>query len=152
MKEHQYEIVVRWTGNLGEGTSSYRSYSRDHVLEVAGKKRLFCSSDPMFRGDRSKHNPEELFIYALSSCHMLWYLHFCADQGIEVVEYQDQPLGMMVLGGAKERFKEVILKPRIVLKNLEQIELAKSLHEQAHEHCFIANSVNCEIRIEPEIT
>lgn len=152
MGEHIYNIKVVWTGNKGEGTKDYRAYDRSHSIIVDGKQDLLCSSDPAFRGDRTKCNPDELLLASLSSCHMLWYLHLCADKGIIVTSYQDQPIGKMriELSGAGY-FEEAILNPFITVTNPKHINLAQSLHSIAHEKCFIANSVNFPIEIKPLI-
>src|SRR5579871_3952493 len=96
MKQHHYSIELRWTGNLGNGTKTYKTYSRNHEILSPGKPVLPGSSDPVFRGDSSRYNPEELLVASLSSCHMLWFLHLCADNGIVVTDYQDSPSGTMV--------------------------------------------------------
>jgi len=143
MKEHHYKLKITWTGNLGTGTSKYDAYSRDHIISAKGKEDLLGSSDPAFRGDASKYNPEEMLLSALSTCHMLWYFHFCADNGIIVTDYVDDAEGIMEeakTGGGK--FREVILKPTITITNSDKAELAIKLHEEANKKCFIANSVN----------
>ena len=152
-KEHRYVVNVRWTGNLGAGTSSYRSYKRDHEISAAEKSPIAASSDPSFRGDKLRYNPEELLVAALSSCHMLSYLHLCADAGIVVTEYEDEARGQMVetkdTGG---HFTQVTLYPRVKITSGDHAQLALQLHEKAHHLCFIANSVNfpvlCEASIE----
>jgi organic hydroperoxide reductase OsmC/OhrA len=148
-KEHQYKIQLRWTGNLGKGTSNYRSYSRDHEIKVEGKPIILGSSDPAFRGDPQRYNPEEQLVAALSSCHMLWYLHLCAEAGIVVVAYSDSATGTMIEtpdGGG--RFAEVTLHPEVSIQEEEKSALAYILHSRAHELCFIANSVNFPVRCE----
>jgi organic hydroperoxide reductase OsmC/OhrA len=152
MKEHRYEISMTWTGNLGEGTSQYRAYSRNHAIESPGKPAIPGSSDPAFRGDASRYSPEELLVAALSACHMLWYLHLCADSKIIVTSYSDTPVGFMVEtadGGG--RFKNVVLRPRVTLKRGSDLDLARRLHDRAHGLCFIANSVNCPVDHEAHI-
>ncbi len=151
VKEHSYLINVYWTGNLGSGTSSYTAYKRDHRLAAQGKPAIPGSSDPSFRGDPTRYNPEELLVGAISACHMLWYLHLCAVAGIVVTEYEDEAAGKMLEsedGGG--RFTEVILKPRVAVKSGADLNRCNELHETAHRHCFIANSVNFSIRCEPE--
>ena len=91
-KEHHYTTQLMWTGNTGEGTANYRSYGRDHVLSAAGKPEIPGSSDPSFRGNPQRYNPEELLVSSLSSCHMLWYLHLCAVNGVVVVDYKDEAI------------------------------------------------------------
>lgn len=152
-KSHIYQLTVTWTGNQGTGTSGYRAYSRDHVIEAVGKPIIPGSSDPSFRGDPSRYNPEEQFLASLSSCHMLWYLHLCSDAKITVVSYKDQAEGKMeetANGGG--RFTAVVLKPRIQILETERLEEAHHLHERANALCFIANSVNFPVRHEAEIS
>lgn len=151
-KDHHYEVEVKWTGNAGDGTRTYNGYERSHEIKVNNKPSLSCSSDPAFRGDRSKYNPEELLLASISSCHMLWYLHLCADAGIVVTEYTDHATGTLSLhanGGG--RFTAVILHPRAKVKAADMIEKAMALHEKANQMCFIANSLNFEIIHQPEV-
>lgn len=151
-REHSYAVQVRWTGNLGQGTAGYRAYSRDHEISVPGKPTILGSSDPVFRGDGTRHNPEDLLVSALSACHMLVYLHLCADSGITVVEYTDQAVGTMVEtpdGGG--HFQEVVLRPVVSITADGDATLAERLHERAHDLCFIGRSVNFPVRCEPKI-
>jgi organic hydroperoxide reductase OsmC/OhrA len=146
-REHKYSISVRWTGNTGKGTSDYRSYQRDHEINVLGKPPILGSADPKFRGNPLRYNPEELLVAALSSCHMLWYLHLCADAGIVVVSYEDQAEGTMEESSeGSGRFVRVTLRPHVRVKG--SVEQATALHQRAHELCFIANSVNFPIQHE----
>lgn len=150
-KEHRYTTKVVWTGNQGSGTSTYTSYNRNHTLSIDHKADLLCSADTPFRGDGTKHNPEDMLVYALSSCHMLWFLHFCADNGIVVVDYTDQAEGIMIeKEGGGGHFKTVILHPKVTITDQNQIELANSLHDKAHEKCFIANSCNFPVQHQAE--
>lgn len=148
--QHNYNVTVTWTGNKGKGTTDYRSYERSHSVRIEGKEEILCSSDPAFRGDKSKHNPEELFLSSISSCHMLWYLHLCADQGIVVVDYADNATGIMQEtedGGG--HFTEVVLHPVVTVKDTSMIDLANALHTKANQFCFIANSCNFPIHHKP---
>ena len=151
-KQHSYSINVEWTGNLGQGTGSYRSYSRDHLISAAGKPDLLGSSDPAFRGDASRHNPEDLLVASLSSCHMLWYLHLCAQAKIIVLAYRDAAVGTMVEdAGGGGRFSAALLRPVATVAAGSDAARATALHEEAHRLCFIANSVNFPVRIEPTV-
>lgn len=152
MKEHLYQVALTWTGNKGLGTSNYRAYDRAYEIEVTGKPIITGSSDPAFRGDRTKYNPEELFVAAISSCHLLWYLHLCADAGIVVVSYRDRAWGKMCEQDPGGRFTEVILKPEVVISANSDPQKAEQLHHKAHEHCFIANSVNFPITCQPLVS
>jgi organic hydroperoxide reductase OsmC/OhrA len=147
-REHNYRVNVIWTGNTGSGTSGYQAYKRDHEISVVGKPPIPGSSDPKFRGDAARYNPEELLVAALSTCHMLWYLHLCADAGIVVESYEDRAEGTMketTEGGG--RFVSVKLRPHV--RVIGSIEQAEALHQRAHELCFIANSVNFPVEHEP---
>ncbi|MBE9075972.1 OsmC family protein [Romeria aff. gracilis LEGE 07310] len=149
-KAHRYSVQVVWTGNTGQGTASYRDYARSHEIRIEGKPVITGSADPAFRGDKTKHNPEELLVASLSSCHMLWYLHLCAEASVIVVDYQDQAVGTMVeVDSGSGRFSEVILRPAVTVSSGSEQIKAERLHEQAHHLCFIANSVNFPVRCEP---
>jgi organic hydroperoxide reductase OsmC/OhrA len=146
MKTHHYSLTVNWTGNKGEGTNGYKSYERSHEIIIEGKEIIKGSSDHAFLGDKTRHNPEELLLASISSCHMLWYLHLCSDAGIIVTNYIDNAKGIMeetADGGGK--FTSVILYPIITLKDISQKEMANELHEKANELCFIANSLNFKV-------
>lgn len=152
MKQHAYEVAVTWTGNSGEGTKTYRGYRRDHVIEVKGKPELLGSSDPAFRGDPSRYNPEELLVASLSACHMLWYLHVCSANKISVMEYRDSASGLMEeRADGSAAFTHVQLKPRVTITADGDQAKALSLHEEAHRLCFIANSVNFPVDVAAEI-
>ncbi|WP_020670100.1 OsmC family protein [Amycolatopsis nigrescens] len=141
-KQHQYELSVEWTGNRGTGTSGYRDFDRAHEIRAEGKPAIAASSDPALRGDRTRWNPEELLVAALSECHMLWYLHLAASAGIVVTGYLDEPVGTMVMTGQSGQFTEVVLRPKITLADPAEAEKADALHTDAHANCFIARSVN----------
>jgi organic hydroperoxide reductase OsmC/OhrA len=149
-KEHHYEATVQWTGNTGTGTQDYKSYERSHTISVKGKPAIAGSSDAVFRGDKTKHNPEDLMVSALSGCHMLWYLHFCAVNGVVVTEYVDKATSTMVehADGSGE-FTNITLHPEIKVKDQSMVAKAHELHENAHHSCFIARSVNFEVQIQP---
>ncbi len=151
-REHGYAVTVRWTGNLGSGTSAYRAYSRNHVIEAAGKPALTGSSDPAFRGDPACYSPEDLLVASLAACHMLWYLHLCADAGVVVTHYEDHAAGTMQEtsdGGGS--FTEVVLRPQVMVAPGSDVALATRLHEEAHRKCFIANSVKFPVGCEAVI-
>jgi organic hydroperoxide reductase OsmC/OhrA len=150
--EHSYEVRVTWTGDLGTGTSGYRGYARAHEIEAAGKPPIPGSSDPAFRGDPARYNPEELLVASLSTCHMLWFLHLAAEAGVVVTGYRDDAGGTMLEtpdGGG--RFTEVVLRPAVTVRGDADPAAADALHHRAHELCFIARSVNFPVRCEPTI-
>jgi organic hydroperoxide reductase OsmC/OhrA len=147
MKEHIYHTNLQWTGNTGNGTASYRGYERAYLISAEGKPAFQGSSDPSFRGDKTKYNPEELFLASLSSCHMLWFLHFCSEASVIVLEYADTATGKMSeMDDGNGKFSEVILKPFVKVKETWMIEKTASLHEKANRFCFIANSCNFPVK------
>ena len=153
MKTHTYEIKVAWTGNEGKGTLNYKSYNRNHSISANGKyDDILGSSDPSFLGDKSRYNPEDLFLSSLSSCHMLWYLHLCSVHKIIVTDYVDNATAVMEeTKNGSGRFKEVVLNPVVTIKNKELTEKANALHTEANKMCFIANSCNFEIGHNPKV-
>jgi len=151
-KKHQYQATIEWTGNLGTGTDHYRNYERSHVIKIRDKEPIQGSSDPAFRGDLTKYNPEELLVSSLSACHMLWYLHLCSETGVHVISYVDYAEGTMEeTSNGGGRFSEVILAPQVTVASPEMLEKAKLLHTKANEFCFIANSVNFPVKHSPAI-
>lgn len=152
MKQHTYNVQISWTGNDGEGTKTYKGYRRDHSIKSEGKPEIPGSSDPAFRGDRSRYNPEELLVASLSSCHMLWYLHLCSMNRIVVLEYRDGASGIMEENAdGSGQFANVTLKPMIKVAKGSDCSRARSLHEEAHRLCFIARSVNFPVNVSPQI-
>lgn len=147
---HQYTATIKWKGNKGTGTDNYRNYERSHEIFIDNKIAIAGSSDPAFRGDGTKHNPEDLLIASLASCHMLWYLHVCVEAGVIVTNYIDHATGTMTEtpnGGG--RFTGVILNPIVTVTEEHMIVKANKLHKKANELCFIANSVNFPVRHNP---
>jgi organic hydroperoxide reductase OsmC/OhrA len=152
-RTHRYEVTTTWTGNRGTGTSGYRDYGRDHDVAADGRPTISGSSDPTFRGDKTRWNPELELLAALSQCHMLSYLHVCTTAGVVVTAYEDTPYGTMaetVDGGGY--FTEVVLRPRVTVADASMAEKAQHLHEEASEKCFIAGSVNFPVRHDPSAT
>jgi organic hydroperoxide reductase OsmC/OhrA len=147
---HHYSLVIQWTGNKGNGTLDYRSYERSHTIAAPRKSPIEGSSDPAFRGDVTMYSPEDLFVASLSACHMLWYLHLCAEAGVIVTAYVDNARGTMVeTAGRGGRFTEVTLFPEVTLAQPEMLEKATQLHKKANELCFIANSCNFPVHHRP---
>jgi organic hydroperoxide reductase OsmC/OhrA len=153
-REHIYNVIIDWTGNRGTGTSSYKAYGRDHTISSGTKPPILGSSDPAFIGDASRWNPEDLMVASASACHKLWYLHLCAQAGITVLSYQDHAHGAMTEGSAlvKGQFTKITLRPQITVKMGDDLQRAVDLHHEAHNECFIANSVNFPILCEPEVS
>ena len=150
--QHYYNATIKWTGNRGTGTDHYKNYDRSYEISIQSKTAIAGSSDPAFLGDKTKHNPEDLLLSALSSCHMLWYLHLCSESGIIVKDYVDHATGTMIEttnGGGK--FTEVILNPIVIVAEENMINKANELHIKANELCFIANSVNFPVKHNPVV-
>lgn len=148
--EHNYKLTAEWTGNTGEGTKNVRTYDRSHTVSIQGKPELFLTTDNPAVGDKTKLNPEDLLVSAISSCHMLSYLYLCSMDGIVVTAYTDHATGVMIehaSGGGN--FKEVVLNPHVVVANESMVEKAIELHHKAHDICYIANSVNFEVKCNP---
>ena len=140
-KNHPYTLQIRWTGNKGTGTSKYDAYDRSHEVIVRDKMLIAASSDGIFRGDITKHNPEDFFLASLASCHMLWYLHLCADAGVVVESYEDNPTAILSINEKGiGKFSEATLHPKIKISDNSKTQLAIDLHHKANEYCFIATS------------
>ncbi|HTR91389.1 MAG TPA: OsmC family protein [Trebonia sp.] len=151
-RTHRYDIAVSWTGNRGTGTSGYRDYGRDHEISADGRPVIEGSSDPVFRGDKTRWNPELALVAALSECHMLSYLHVCVIHGVVVTGYEDAAFGVMAEtddGGG--HFTEVVLRPLVTVADAAMAAQARALHEEASAKCFIASSVNFPVRHEPQV-
>ncbi len=146
-KLHSYETTLSWTGNLGSGTSFYNSYKRDYVVSAGDKPVIEGSSDPAFRGDPHRYNPEELLVAALSSCHMLWFLHLCAVSNVVVTAYEDKASGIMNENAdGSGSFSEVVLHPVVSVSGEINAVQLDALHKEANQKCFIANSCNFPVR------
>jgi organic hydroperoxide reductase OsmC/OhrA len=151
-REHRYDALVTWEGNLGDGTSAYERYGRRHRIRIPGKPDLAGSADVAFRGEADRHNPEDLFLAAISACHLLTYLALCARRRIRVIAYEDAVMGTMredARGGG--RFEEVVLRPRVTVGSASDVEAATRLHDRAHELCYIAASCRVPIRHEATV-
>jgi organic hydroperoxide reductase OsmC/OhrA len=149
-RQHQYQLTIEWTGNKGTGTSSYTSYERNHEITANNKPVIPASSDPAFSGDKTRYNPEELLVASLSSCHMLWYLHLCAEAGVVVTSYTDNATGVMNEtddGGGQ--FTSVTLNPVVTVTKESMMDKANELHGKANALCYIARSVNFKVGHNP---
>lgn len=150
---HTYDVAVEWTGDLGSGTSGYRSFSRAHEVLADGKPPIPASADQQFRGDADRWNPEELLLSSLAQCHMLWYLHLCAEAGVVVVDYEDHARGTMTMDatGGGGRFTQAVLRPRVAVSAPEMVDKARALHAEVPALCFIARSVDFPVTHEPVV-
>jgi organic hydroperoxide reductase OsmC/OhrA len=151
-RSHQYETLTEWTGAAGVGTVSYRAYERSYVTRAEGRPDLPGSSDPAFRGDPSRWNPELLLVAALSQCHLLQYLHLCAVNGVTVLAYEDRASGTMAEdGNGGGSFTGVELYPLVTVASADMVGSAEALHDEAAAKCFIASSVDFPVIHHPEI-
>jgi len=146
-RTHRYEARIRWSGE----TRGYDTYSRRHEATFPGKPGVTMSADPAFRGDADAANPEDLLVASVASCHMLWYLHLCAERGVVVTSYVDEAEGEMVEHGRGGHMRRILLRPTVTIRPGGDTELAEALHEAAHAACFIANSLKTEILVEPYV-
>ena len=148
-RTHDYTAQIVWTGDRGTGTQSYRGYDRTWRITTPGKPPVECSNDPLLGGDPARPNPEDLLLSSLAACHMLWYLHLASSAGIVVRAYEDNPVGVGETGPRGEgRFIQAVLRPKITIARGADRAAADALHEQIHEYCFIARSVNFPVRCE----
>jgi len=148
--EHHYKLTTTWKGNKGTGTSHVSEYDRSHTIKIGNKPELNLTTDDATHGDKSKLNPEDLLVSAISSCHMLSYLYLCAKARVVILDYVDHAAGTMIenpKGGG--HFTEVILNPVFTVAEKSMVERAIALHEKAHDICFIAKSVNFKILNNP---
>lgn len=136
MKTSIHHAKVSWDADPDD--------ARSHTIELADQ-RIAASSAPEFGGDGSKADPEELFVASLSTCHMLWFLALARGEGARVASYEDEAEGTL----EGERFTRVVLRPRVAFEPELDRERIVSLHHRAHERCFIANTVNCPVEVEP---
>jgi organic hydroperoxide reductase OsmC/OhrA len=149
-REHRYTVSITWTGDQGTGTSSYDAYSRGYVIGGTSKPAIAGSSDPVFRGERTRWNPEELLVASLSACHQLWVLHLCAYAGIIVTGYVDHAQGVMTESAdGSGGFTRVLLQPHVTVAFGTDPGRLAEIHRNAHAKCFIANSVNFPVECEP---
>jgi organic hydroperoxide reductase OsmC/OhrA len=150
-ERHDYAATLVWTGARAGATTSYQAYSREYEYRVGMKPVMRGSADPVFRGDASLYNPEELLVASLSSCHLLSYLAVCARAGVHVVAYEDNAAGVMTVKDGAVRFTDVLLRLQVTVAKGTDIEKARALHDKAHDECYIANSVNFPVRHEVTI-
>jgi organic hydroperoxide reductase OsmC/OhrA len=149
---HRYCAELIWAAGPAGGTTDYESYSRRFDVRIAGKPPFAGSADPAFRGDAQLHNPEDLLLAAVASCHMLSYLALCARRRVTVTAYEDRAEGVMALrpdGGGS--FTEITLRPRVTLAAGSDPASALALHERAHALCFIAGSCNFPIHHQAQV-
>lgn len=146
MSEHAYSARLTWTGAAEGPAKDYRTYSRAFTVEIAGKPSIVGSADPAYLGDPKVHNPEDLLLAALTSCHMLTYLALAARAKIPVIAYQDDAQGTMTTERGGGQFTDVLLRPTVIVAQGSDLAKAEALHDDAHAMCFVSRSVNFPVR------
>jgi organic hydroperoxide reductase OsmC/OhrA len=145
-----FTCTLDWTG-AAAGTVDPRTFSRDLEVAFDSGHRLPLSSAPGFRGDAARMNPEALLVAATSACQALTYLFLAARAGVRVVGYADRAEGRLDRVNDRTAMSQITLRPRIELAPDSDRAVALALVDQAHEQCFIANSLNTMISIEPTV-
>ena len=150
MSEHHASI--RWKRTSADFT--YDSYNRAHEMRFnEGTIVVPASAAPAFKGDIDRVDPEEAFVAAMSSCHMLTFLALCARKRLVVDSYDDDAVGVMEKGSdGKLWVSRVTLRPRIRFAAGTSVEPAAlaEIHHKAHGECFIANSVKTDVSVETQ--
>jgi organic hydroperoxide reductase OsmC/OhrA len=146
---HEYRSRLDWIGSTADG---YERYSRAHEVVVPGvDEPLELSSDPAFRGDSARLNPEQLLLVAASSCQLLEFIAIAARARIDVVSYSDEADAVMPEDSKPMRITRITLRPHVVVVGDMSVERIRRYLDLAHEHCYVANSISSEIAIEPRI-
>ena len=148
MAANRYETSLRWTGSTGLGWEHYDRTHTGSAPSAAQEVRLTTGES---KGDPSILNPEQLLLMAASSCQMLWFLHLAAKARIDVVEYEDAATALMPTDEQPVRITEIELRPRIVVAGDVREARVEKLAHTAHEHCFVANSLNAHMTLQPNI-
>jgi organic hydroperoxide reductase OsmC/OhrA len=145
-----FQANVVWPSDSAQKTPPDASYSRSSWLSAPGKGEVPGSSGLAFGGDPHGYNPEELLILSLAECHMLTFLGLAARRKLGVKRYGDKATGTLTKNAAgRTQMAEVILHPHVVFANGTDLEEVQGLHTKAHELCFMANSMNFPVRVEP---
>jgi organic hydroperoxide reductase OsmC/OhrA len=150
-QEHVFEGDLRWTGAATQADGRLK-LERRYVIEFDAKAPLHGSSPTVFSGDDAHHNPETLMVSSLMACHHLTYLAVCERSGVRIVEYADHGSGRLAMRDGRMRMVEIVLRPQVKVADPAQVERALALHDKAHANCFMTNSVNFEVRVEPTVT
>lgn len=154
--QHSFRMHLEWEPTIPHETDQeikdQNNYSKNYKLQGEGGQSIIMgSSASAFQGDSNRYNPEELLVGSLASCHMLWFLYLAKLAQITVLDYQDEPQGILELVGSHGRFTEITLMPKITILEEDKIEETKHLQEKAHQKCYIANSVNFDVKLNPHI-
>jgi organic hydroperoxide reductase OsmC/OhrA len=148
MSDHRYETRLRWTGSTGLG---WESYDRGHTALAPPAEQEVRLTTGESKGNPAVLNPEQLLVMAASSCQMLMFLHLASKARVDVVAYEDDATGAMPASAEPVGITEITLRPRIVIAHEASEERVRKLVATAHEHCYIANSLRSEMKIEPTV-
>lgn len=148
MSSEIFTAQINWV-NTNE-PFSYKSYSRQYLVRSPGKPDFIGTAAPAYLGSHYHYNPEDLLVVSLSACHMLSYLALASQSKILVLSYEDSASGELHQENKITKFKSVTLRPVVKISQDSDLEKAKLLHEKAHHICFIANSVNFPVTVEPK--
>ncbi len=150
-QQHLFEGRLAWTGSASTAADGKLKLARAFRLDFDGKAVVEGSSPSVFNGDDSKHNPETLMVASLMSCHHLTYVALAERAGINIATYHDHATGTLAIKDGKMRMVQVVLRPQVTITDAAQLERATTLHGKAHEHCFMSNSVNFEVVVQPDV-
>lgn len=149
MTVHSYSTHLVWSGSTGVGP---RAYSRRHqAVARPARATVELSADAAFRGDPDLLNPEQLLVMAASSCQLLSFLAIAAQQGIDVLDYEDEAQGSMDESDEPVQVNRIVLAPVIRVRPGTDHDAVRQLVERAHERCFIANSLTSAVSLEPTV-
>lgn len=149
-RTHRYAARLAWSGSTGGGVDAYARAHEATCPPATHQQPLALSADPAFHGDPSRLNPEQLLVLAASSCQLLSFLAVAARARVDVVAYEDDAHGEMPEDDKPLRITRIALRPTItVAGDAPDDERLRHLVDTAHRHCFIANSLTSEIRVEP---
>ena len=151
-EEHVFETRVEYPADPTQKLPPDAEFSRDNRLIVEGHPEMPGALPPSLGGHNRGYSPEDLLILALSECHLLTYLALAQRRGLAVRRYEDRATGRLGKNAnGQTQMLEVVLHPRVTIARGADAAMAQSLHDRAHHHCFIANSVNFPVRHEPEV-
>ncbi|WP_033956207.1 OsmC family protein [Psychroserpens jangbogonensis] len=143
MFKKEFKVQAKWSAKDALEVSVNE---KTHQVFIDKKAPLTISAAKAFKGDESKHNPEDLLLSALSSCHMMSYFYVCQQNGINLVDYTDNAVGVLELNSdGSGAFTSVMLNLVITISQEHKKDKAISLHKEANNLCFIANSCNFPI-------
>lgn len=152
MSTHKFVLDLAWKYQEIENSGPTAKTIKNHTIKIIGKEDLRISAAKTFKGDPSLHNPEDMLLASLTSCHMMSYLYCCSKRNIQVISYHDKSEAILeVSADGSGRIIKVTLNPVVEIGEASQIEMAHSLHQEANKLCFIANSCNFPIEHNAEV-